>query len=167
MGVDLCEECGFRYDPDDAPGASASIVNGAGEIAGILGDPGGDIYIRRNPQLWSPLEYACHVRDVLSVSRERLFLARRVDCPRFEPMGRDERVEYDGYSDQRASDVARQLIDAASLFANALSRLREDEWDRTCVYNYPEPAKRSLHWFAVHVAHEVQHHVFDIRRQMM
>jgi hypothetical protein len=31
------------------------------------------------------------------------------------------------------------------------------------MYNYPNPAERSLRWVAVHTAHEVRHHLLDIR----
>ncbi len=81
-------------------------------------------------------------------------------------MGRDERVELDGYGEQRTSDVARQLSDAAHLFANVLSRLDPKDWDRTVIYNYPKPSERSLRWVAVHTLHEVRHHLLDVQRQL-
>ena len=31
--------------------------------------------LRPQPEVWSPLEYACHVRDVLLMQRGRLYLA--------------------------------------------------------------------------------------------
>jgi hypothetical protein len=89
-----------------------------------------------------------------------------MDRPSFNPMGRDERVDLDGYCEQRISDVTRQLGDAALLFANVLSRLDAQEWDRTVIYNYPEPSERSLRWLAVHTVHEVRHHLLDVQRQL-
>jgi hypothetical protein len=80
-------------------------------------------------------------------------------------MGRDERVEHDGYADQDPQDVARQLADAAKLFGNVLTRLDADDWDRTVVYHYPETHERSLRWVAIHTLHDVHHHLLDIRRQ--
>jgi len=80
-------------------------------------------------------------------------------------MGREERVQHDGYNEQRPADVARQLGDAATLFGNVLARLAVGDWDRAGVYNYPETRERSLRWLAVHTVHEVQHHPLDIRRQ--
>jgi len=121
---------------------------------------------RREAGLWSPLEYACHVRDVLLVQRERVLAGRRVDGYVCEPMGRDERVEHDGYAEQEAGDVARQLSDAALMFANVLDRLAPGDWERTVQYSYPEPTWRSLRWVARHTAHEVRHHLLDIRRQL-
>ena len=81
-------------------------------------------------------------------------------------MGRDERVEHDGYKDQDPTDVARELRDAARLFANVLQRLAPEDWSRTVVYSYPKPWERSLRWVAVHTVHEVRHHTLDVNRQL-
>jgi hypothetical protein len=162
---DRCGGCGFEYDLDEAPHAAAAIVSGCEEIAAILLDPGNDVRTRREPDTWSALEYACHVRDVLLVQRERVLEARRTDRPSFSTMGREERVGHDGYAEQEPEAVARQLVDAAQLFANVLHRLGPDEWERTVVYSYPVEAERSLRWVAVHTAHEVQHHLQDVRAQ--
>ncbi len=160
-----CDECGFVYDLDRAPDAGADIVRTAAELAAILRDGRTDPRPRREPEVWSPLEYGCHVRDVLLVQRERVLDARRNDTPSFQPMGRDERVVHDGYAEQDPGAVARQLDDAAALFANVLDRLGPD-WDLTLAYNYPTRAERSLRWVAVHTVHEVQHHLLDVRRQL-
>ena len=81
-------------------------------------------------------------------------------------MGRDERVEHDGYDEQLTFDVARQLDDAASLFAHVLSLIEGDTWERTMIYSYPERMERSLRWVAVHTLHEVRHHKRDIEAQL-
>jgi DinB superfamily len=159
-----CEGCGFEYDLSGAPAAGTAIVDGAREIAAVLATDRDDLRVRPAPAEWSPLEYGCHVRDVLLVQRERVLAARWMDCPSFAPMGRDERVERDGYAEQDPARVARQLDDAAYLFANVLSRLGDD-WDRTVLYNYPTETRRSLRWVAVHTVHEVRHHLADVRRQ--
>ena len=164
--MDRCDECEFEYDLDQAPAAGPAIVGAAGELATLLRDGGTDVRTRRDPALWSALEYGCHVRDVLLVQRERVLAARRMDCPSFDPMGRDERAEHDGYADQDPLDVARQLTDAAQLFAHDLSRLAPADWDRTVVYNYPATFERSLHWVGVHTVHELRHHLLDVRRQL-
>ena len=81
-------------------------------------------------------------------------------------MDRDERVEYDGYAEQEPDRVARQLDDAAYLFANVLARLTPADWDRSLMYNYPTLFERSFRWVAVHTVHEVRHHLLDVRRQL-
>ena len=164
--MDRCEACGFTYDLDQASAAGPAIVAAASELVAFLKDDGTEVRTRRDPALWSALEYGCHVRDVLLVQRERVLAARRTDRPSFDPMGRDERVEHDGYAEQDPLDVARQLGDAALLFANDLARLTLAEWDRTLMYNYPAPFERSLRWVAVHTVHEARHHLLDVRRQL-
>jgi hypothetical protein len=161
---DLCAECGFRYDLDNAPAAAADIRRLAGEVAAELRTPA-DLATRRRPELWSPLEYGCHLRDVLLVQRERVLTARRDNGFVCTTMGRDIRVEHEGYADQLPVDVARQLTDAALLFGNVLDRLGDD-WDNTMVYSWPEPHLASLRWVAVHTVHEAQHHLRDIRDQL-
>lgn len=163
--MDDCDECGFRYDLADADEAAGRIALGAAEIDLLL-NADGDLRSRRQPGVWSPLEYGCHVRDVLLVQRERVLAARRADRVECTPMGREERVEHDGYAGQNPVDVARQLADAALLLGNVLERLGPDDWERLVVYSYPEPAERTLRWVAVHTVHEMQHHTLDIRRQL-
>ena len=70
-----------------------------------------------------------------------------------------------GTTNSRPVDVARQLGDGALLFTGVLRRLDEDSWDRTLIYNYPEPSVRSLRWVAVHTLHEVRHHLRDVQLQ--
>jgi hypothetical protein len=160
-----CDECGLEYDLDEASRAAESITDGVAELCALLGGDD-DLRTRREPETWSPLEYGCHMRDVLLVQRERVLAARRVNTPSFEPMGRDERVDHDGYSEQHPDDVRRQLTDAAAMFINDLRRIPADEWDRTVVYNYPAVKERSVRWVAIHTVHEVRHHVLDVRRQL-
>lgn len=100
------------------------------------------------------------------MQRERVLAARRVNGADCASMGREERAEHDGYSEQDPVGVARQLTDAATLFSNVLARLSDGDWDRTVVYHYPETSRRSLRWVAIHTAHELRHHLLDIRRQL-
>jgi hypothetical protein len=164
--MDHCDECGFTYDLAQAESAGRAIVDGVGELASVLNDRSADLTSRRAPDVWSPLEYGCHVRDVLLVQRERVLAARRTDRPSFAPMGRDERVEHDGYAGQDPADVVRQVADAALLFDNVLSRLGAGDWERPVIYNWPQRSERSLRWVAVHTVHEVRHHLLDVRRQL-
>lgn len=162
---DVCAECGFVYDVTKCRLAGAAIIAGADELATILESDPPRIKQRPDAATWSIHEYGCHVRDVLLVQRERVLMARRVERPDFGLMGRDERVDHDGYADQDPHAVARQLRDAASLFAGVLSRFDDHTWQRTAIYNYPRPTERTLAWVAMHTQHEVQHHMHDVRAQ--
>jgi hypothetical protein len=164
--TDPCVQCGFSYNLGAAAAVGQIIRETVAEVAAILRNPDIDVRTRSVQGVWSALEYGCHLRDVLIVQRERVLAARRVDRAVCTPMGRVERVEHDGYSQQEPDDVARQLADAATLFGNVLARLADNDWDRTVVYDYPETHERSLRWLAVHTAHDVQHHLLDIRHQV-
>ncbi len=161
-----CEECGFVYHLDHAAAATRIVPDLAGEMAQLLRTPGADLRGRREPEVWSPLEYGCHLRDVFLVQRERVLLARRVDRPELTSMGRDERVEHDGYDSQDPEDVARQLTDAGLMFGGVLARFGAADWEREVLYPYPDPTPRTLAWVAVHTVHEARHHLMDVRRQL-
>ena len=167
MAVFRCGECEFEYDLDKAPGAGAAIVSDVKELVALLSDGASDLRSRRELDMWSPLEYGCHLRDVLLVQRERVLAAQIVDRPSsVNPMYREERVALDGYAEQKAHDVVRQLSDAALLFSNVLSRLGPLAWELGVIYGYPEPQVRSLRWVAVHTEHEARHHLGDVRIQL-
>ncbi len=158
-----CAECGFEFDLAEAEAVGPLIVEQIRDVSAVLRD--GDslaLRARPDPDTWSVHEYGCHLRDVFLVQRERVLLARRADAPDMAAMGRDERVEHDGYDEQMTVDVARQLDDAASLFAHVLSLIEGDTWERTMIYSYPERMERSLRWVAVHTLHEVHHHKRDM-----
>jgi len=160
-----CSECGFSYDMADVPAAARTVRERAGDIAEILRTTGTDLCSRPEPDVWSPLEYACHVRDLLLVQRERILTARRLNGYVCESMGR-ERVEFDGWAEQHPDDVARQLTDAALMLAHVLDRLDAEAWKRELVYPYPEPTTRTISWVALHTVHEAHHHLVDVRRQI-
>ncbi len=160
-----CAQCGFIYDnvaPAAVPGA---LPERAGRYRRVLSGAGpDDLRARPADDVWSALEYACHVRDVLRVQRDRLHLALTRDRPRFEAMGRDERVQRDRYNDQDPSAVGDGLVAAAERLASDLEALDAEGWRRTGVYNWPEVAERSMEWMARHTLHELEHHLGDVER---
>ncbi len=164
--ADKCGQCGFVYDLSAAATARQAIDERVDAVVAILDARDVDVRSRRQPEVWSPLEYGCHLRDMLLVQRERVLAALRADRPECTAMGRDERVLHDGYADQEPVDVGRQLADAAQMFGNVLGRLSEDDWNRTLLYNFPETRERSLRWVAVHTLHDVHHHLGDITHQI-
>ena len=162
-----CEECGYTYNLAAANEAGDDIRAGVAELARLLTATGRTTLAQRTaPELWSPLEYGCHVRDVLLTQRERVLLARRVDVPDAVPMGRDQRVGHEGYAQQDPVEVAEEVTMAARLLANVLGRLDAADWELRLVYNWPQRTERTLRWVAAHTLHEVRHHLLDMRRQL-
>jgi len=156
-----CSECGFDYKAilraeitgrlrDFAPLYRSRLERGEG--------------LRRRPaaDVWSPLEYCCHVRDVVTVQRARVGLALTQDRPTLAPMQREERVERDRYNEQDPIVVADELQRALDAFAARLDSLTPAQWERTAIYNYPVTQERTVEWIAIHTLHECGHHLQDV-----
>jgi S-DNA-T family DNA segregation ATPase FtsK/SpoIIIE len=126
--------------------------------------PGDRLRTRPAPEVWSPLEYACHVRDVLLVQRERVLLAQVEDQPEFVPMRRDERAVGARYNEQDPVTVLAAIPTAADDLAATLDGLDATGWARSGIYTYPERAVRSIEWIGRHTLHELRHHQGDIER---
>ncbi|MGZ4690097.1 MAG: DinB family protein [Acidimicrobiia bacterium] len=160
--MDECDECGLVYAAisiADIPTALSEF--GTAYRARLHADP--DVLrARPSPEVWSALEYACHVRDVLEVQRTRLALALVEARPTFVPMGREERLTRDRYNEQQPGMVADQLDLAANAIAAAFSNLTAEQWERTGIYNWPTPTERTMAWLGRHTIHEGRHHLRDI-----
>lgn len=167
-----CDECGFDYErvsDADVPAALRRFGQRyrAPLTRGLPGEALGDL-LRAHPQegVWSALEYACHVRDVFDVQRQRIERMLTEDLPTHEPMDREDRVTRDAYNDQDPVAVADQLAANAETLATTLEALDADQWKRPGIYTYPEPTERDVSWVARHTAHEGQHHLLDIGRSL-
>jgi hypothetical protein len=161
--VDHCEECGFTYATVEAGDLPRRLEAAGPRFAAVL-TAVADPRRRPAPSVWSPLEYTCHVRDVLRVQRERLTLALQTDNPEFAPMGREERVVRDAYNAQDPRTVLTELTEAAIALSHAFGTLSTSQWNRTGVYNWPAPEPRSMLWLGRHTVHEIEHHLLDLRR---
>jgi len=167
--MDACSECGFVYDEVPVEGIPARLTSLGPRYRDrlVAGDPPvAAAGLRNRPDLdvWTPLEYACHVRDLLEVQRERLARAMTEECPTFAPMGREELVITRRYDEQDPVVVADQIDGRADELSAAFAALDAAQWERTAIYNWPAPAERSMAWMARHTIHEGEHHLGDIDR---
>jgi hypothetical protein len=160
--VDHCDECGFVYASISTAEIPIALEAFGPEYRTRLSTEPARLRVRPSPEVWSALEYACHVRDVFEVQRARLVLALEEVRPSFTPMGRDERVTRDRYNEQSPPQVGDQLAQAASALATEFAGLRDDQWERTATYNWPTTAERTMTWLGQHTIHEGRHHLRDI-----
>ena len=125
-----------------------------------------DALARAHPleDTWSALEYACHMRDVLQIQRERLQRALVEDGFAPESMRRDERAIELNYNDQDLTTVADDIETNAEALAADIERFTDSDWNRTMTYLYPERTERKLTWVVQHTVHEGEHHLLDIGR---
>jgi hypothetical protein len=102
----VCSECGFDYDAC-APPTTPETLRGFGRryrIPLVRGLPGEDLdgllRMRRDPQTWSALEYACHTRDGFALYEHRIGVVLVEDRPMLSRMRRDEVVVERNYNSQ-------------------------------------------------------------------
>jgi len=158
-----CENgCAFVWDAIDPEEIGHRIKEGAADIAQLI-VVGSAADVRSLPDVWSPLEYAGHVRDVLLNLRDRLVVGLNEDNPLCKGLFGTPRIELGLYRGDSPDLVAQELQTAASLFARTWERIPEDLRSRTMVYGYPRLADRSLTWVAAQALHEVEHHLEDVK----
>ncbi len=165
--MERCEVCGFAWDaivPDEiAPG----VQNSTRAIADLLVDHEARAPVRASPDRWSPVEYGCHVRDVLLNVRDRIVLALVEDDPTPHPMFGTPRVDLGLYSRDVPGLTARDLVAAGDLFGRTLECLPEGAGRRTMFYGWPRAATRPIDWVAAQALHECRHHLDDVRSDLV
>jgi len=162
-----CEQCGFNYDTGDLQGTVTLLIRQAADCSMALtkaaaGPDPNVVRLRPQPEVWSAIEYACHVRDVLEIQRQRIAQCLAEDRPVYAPMDRTRRVKQFKYEEQDPMEVAAALMRFAREFGAAARVLTPPQLGRLGLYNYPVRAPRTLGWIIRHTAHEIQHHRLDV-----
>ncbi|HEU4811067.1 MAG TPA: class I SAM-dependent methyltransferase [Nocardioides sp.] len=155
-----CPECGF-----DAPGLARTRIPDAIRDNATLWEvvlDTEDAAVRPSPHVWSPLEYACHVRDVNVLFAQRVRQMLTEDDPTFANWDQDQTAVEQDYGSQRPTTVAAELIAAADAVAGVYAGVADDEWERTGTrsngdrFTVDTMGRYHLHDL-VHHAHDVSH----------
>ena len=162
--MERCEGCGFAWESVPASQIGARLEVGVDEIVDLLdeADEAGLATTRPEPQIWSALEYAAHVRDVLLGIRDRLVTIAVEDEPESRPIYRDHRVDMGMYARDTPAVLRVELPVSAALFVRSFHAFTPDQLARTVRYGYPAPAVRTMLWACQQAVHEVEHHRSDI-----
>ena len=158
---EACPECGFD-SRQPARDDLAPLAGRVGEawLAAMGSVP--SVMERPEPTIWSPLEYACHVRDVFALATYRVGLMTTVDDPLFDNWDQDETANQEAYASQDPSAVTDALVDRAREFGISLAGLSDGEW--------PRPGRRgdgavfTVESFARYLLHDPIHHLTDVTR---
>jgi hypothetical protein len=119
--------------------------------------------LRRHPApgVWSPLEYGCHVRDVLAVFADRADQAVAEEHPRWGWWDQDAAVTEERYNAQDPRTVATALSANADRLAALLAGLDDAQRARTGERRDGEVfTVEGLGRFALH---EAEHHLHDVQ----
>jgi hypothetical protein len=155
-----CPECGFDPAAVAATDLADLIRENARGWDGALDGP--DATVRPVPTVWSPLEYACHVRDVHRLFGQRLTLMLTEDDPQFANWDQDATAIESRYAEQDPAVVSGELAEAAAEVAAIYAGVGADQWQR--------PGRRSngsvftVETLGVYHLHDVHHHLRDIGR---
>jgi hypothetical protein len=155
-----CPDCGFDPHAVEHADVPALTRRFTAVVADALAEP--DAAVRREPVVWAPLEYGCHVRDVCRLFALRLDLMLTEADPVFANWDQDVTAIEERYWEQQPAAVSAQLTDAADAAADAFATVSGDQWQR--------PGRRSngsaftVDTFARYFLHDLAHHAWDVTR---
>jgi hypothetical protein len=154
-----CAECGFDTRTVQRAAIPALIRENAASWRAVLG---GQQAVRERPapDVWSTLEYACHVRDVFRIFDQRLQLMLTQDGPLFANWDQDATAVADRYGEQDPAIVADELEQAANVIAARFDTVTGDEWARTG--SRSDGAQFTVESFARYLSHDPVHHLYDV-----
>jgi hypothetical protein len=154
-----CPQCGVdtrTIGLAEVPGALRRV---APAFAGVLA--AGDASRRRPAAgVWSPLEYACHVRDVARRFDTRLRLLLTTDEPRFEDWDQDAAAIEGRYAEQDPARVAGELTEAVEVLAAAFEAVPPQERGRAG--HRSDGARFTVETLGRYLVHDLLHHVHDV-----
>jgi len=157
-----CEECGLSAGEVDPATIAGRAYLAAEEWVHMLREHPA-VEARPEPGVWSPLEYAAHVRDVYRVFDARLSQMLAEEDPRFANWDQDATAVLARYADADPEVVAAELEEAAQSFVQNVRALAPEQLDR--------PGRRSdgaefrVATLLQYFLHDVVHHLWDVTGQ--
>lgn len=153
-----CGDCGFDASSFDATGTGVALRDQADRWVAVLRQS--DVNVRPKPGVWSPLEYACHVRDVFRKFDERLALMLNEIDPAFENWDQDATAIEDRYDLQNAAVVSKELQEAGISLADRFDSVAGEQWSRKGFRS--DGSAFSVESIAKYLMHDPVHHLWDV-----
>ncbi|MCU4184316.1 DinB family protein [Acidiferrimicrobium sp. IK] len=159
----FCETCDISYPDTTLADAIAAIERLPGRLDDALESvPEGALRVRPSPEVWSPIEYLCHIRDVMISATVRLYRTRTEEVPSVEPMFNDLRAARFGYAHRKVGAVMAEIVYDATGFLAEVARMPSDGWNRR-LRRLPGETRTGI-WLVRQTMHEGEHHLLDITR---
>jgi hypothetical protein len=155
---DPCPECGFDPAAVDVTTLPQLIRENVRGWDGILDRS--DAAVRPAADVWSALEYGCHVRDVHLIFAERARLMLAQDDPLFANWDQDVTAIEKKYDEQDPSEVSVELIEAAAEMAAVYAGVTSEQWERTG--RRSNGSVFTVASLGTYYLHDIVHHLHDI-----
>lgn len=155
-----CPDCGFDAEAQAVEDVPDALRDSGPRYAARLGRP--DARTRPRPGVWSPLEYACHARDVADVMRGRLeqILDGGGSVVTFANWDQDAAAVDGQYWRTDAATVAEQAMVSLAGAAAAYARPTDQQWEWPALRSNGSPfTARTL---ALYFLHDIRHHLWDV-----
>lgn len=154
-----CPECGFEAATVTVDRIPTVIRDNATTWEAVL--TLNDAATRPDPGTWSPLEYACHVRDVHRIFGERVAMMLAEDGVRFPNWDQDEAAVAGRYGEQDPAAVSTELLDAAEGVAERYESVPPNAWGRRGLRS--NGSEFTIESIGVYHLHDIVHHAWDVR----
>ena len=153
-----CPECGFEAGAVTAPQLAEEVLSLTGPWHQVLQRE--DVRDRPRPGVWSPLEYACHVRDVCRVFEGRVRQMLAEDGARFENWDQDAAAVEGRYGEQDPAAVAEELVAAAVATSGAWAEVEAGQWERRGLRS--NGSQFTVLSLGQYLLHDLAHHLTDV-----
>jgi DinB superfamily len=152
-----CPDCGFDANMFSREQVAGMITANAASWQAVLAGP--EVRTRPEPDIWSPLEYGCHVRDVLRLYEQRLQLMLAEDGPGFPNWDQDATAVAERYGEQDPAAVAAELDEAGRILSASFATVTGGQWHRTGARS--DGVHFTVESFARYFIHDPIHHLYD------
>jgi hypothetical protein len=153
-----CEDCGFDASSFDSKRTPDALRDQVLRWTAVL--EWEEVRTRPHLDVWSPLEYGCHIRDVFRKFDERLKLMLESVDPAFENWDQDATAIKDRYDLQSPKTVVEQLGEAGISLAKRFESVTLEQWTRRGFRS--DGSVFTVDSIAKYLMHDPVHHLWDV-----
>lgn len=158
-----CPECGFDWEGPlgDLAERLRAIPRHLEDALSACDETA--LRTRNEPLVWSPLEYAGHIRDVMTWYEERIRRVLFEERPQLTALAWSQVTERRQYHDEMTRAILAGVAEAAMSLSDLMRSLTSEQWSRVGVGS--EGDERDVAILARRAMHEAVHHLMDVRRE--
>jgi hypothetical protein len=157
-----CEQCGLSAgEIDPADFAERAFIAAEEWVQILRSSPA--VSARPQPDVWSPLEYGAHVRDVYRLYDARLAQMLSEDTPTFANWNQNETAISERYKEQDPEVVANELEAAAQGLVARIQSLKPEQRGRRGIRS--DGVEFTVVTLIQYFLHDVIHHLWDVTGQ--